>query len=371
MRSVAAVLVLALAGAAVSASWAQPGREASPAPPPAARPGAAPPGAPVVTGPPFAEWLEALQAEARTRGFGEDLLERTLAGLSPLMDVVARDRRQPEVALTFEEYVTRRLTPEVVRRGQELAREHAALLARVEEAYGVPPAVVVAIWGLESRFGQHAGEVPVIQALATLAWEGRRAALFRGQLWDALAMVARGDVEPASLKGSWAGAMGQPQFMPSSYLAYAVDFDGDGRRDIWTSHADTFGSIAHYLARQGWRAGEGWGREVRVEPEAMKRIGAELRGRASGCRAMRDIVGPASAADWQRLGVRRLEGGALPAADPPAGLVQAGARRFLVHANYDAVLRYNCAHHYALTAGLLADRITAEAPAPAPQSRAR
>ncbi|MBM3219952.1 MAG: lytic murein transglycosylase [Candidatus Rokubacteria bacterium] len=315
---------------------------------------------------PFDEWLAELVAEARTKGYADELLTKTLAGLTPLPGVIASDRRQPEAMLPFEEYIRRRVTPERIQRARELAEQHRALLDRVREAYGVPPAIIVSIWGLESRFGERSGDIPVFQALATLAWEGRRAAFFRGQLYEAIAMVDRGYIDAASMKGSWAGAMGQPQFMPSSYLAWAVDFDGDGRRDIWASAADTFASIANYLAGHGWKAGEPWGHEVQTSPGSEQRAARAFGRRESGCRAMREMIGPARRAEWSRLGVRRTE-----SEDPPkpvetvssaktvptAALVRAGDRRFLVHGNYDAILRYNCSHHYALSVTLLADRI--------------
>ena len=305
----------------------------------------------------FDDWLADLLAEARGRGYSDELLAQTLVGVTPLPRVIASDRRQAEAVLTFEEYLKRRVTPERVRRGRELAEEHRELLGRIRDAYGVPPAVIVAIWGLESRFGQHSGDVPVFQALATLAWEPRRAAFFRGQLYDALTMVDRGHIDAASMKGSWAGAMGQPQFMPSSYLAYAVDFDGDGRRDIWASPADTFASIANYLASHGWRADEPWGREVRLTPTIAQHAARTLGTRKSGCRAIREMIGPARLAAWQRLGVRGIDGGKLMAGPPEAALVRAGRHGFLVHGNYNALLRYNCAHHYALSVAILADRI--------------
>jgi membrane-bound lytic murein transglycosylase B len=306
---------------------------------------------------PFDRWLADLLAEARRRGYDDELLRRTLAGVRPLPAVLQHDRRQPELTLPLERYLGRQVTPAVVRRGRHLAREHAALLARVEAAYGVPPPLVVAVWGLESRFGRDAGRIPVFRALATLAWEPRRAAFFRLQLYDALTMVARGDIDASRMRGSWAGAMGQPQFLPSSYLAFAVDFDGDGRRDIWTSRADVFASIANYLKHHGWRRGEPWGHEVRVTAPAAERIAGELGPRGSGCPAMRRIVGPASLADWQRLGVRRADGGDLPAASGEAGLLRSETRHFLVSGNYEALLGYNCAHHYALAVATLADRI--------------
>jgi membrane-bound lytic murein transglycosylase B len=302
---------------------------------------------------PFDEWLADLLVEARVRGYSDELLAEALMGLTPLHRVISSDRRQPEVVLTLDEYLRRRVTPAVVQQGRELATQHRDLLAQVHEAYGVPPKVVLAIWGLETRFGRYSGDVPVFQALATLAWEPRRASFFRAQLYDALTMVDRGHIDVPSMKGSWAGAMGQPQFMPSSYLSYAVDFDGDGRRDIWTSPADTFASIANYLARHGWQGDGAWGREVRVTAGAGQRAARALRARESGCRAMRQMIGPAPIAEWQRLGVRRADGGNLPADVHKAALVRVGTRRFLVHGNYDALLRYNCAHYYALAFSMI------------------
>jgi membrane-bound lytic murein transglycosylase B len=303
----------------------------------------------------FELWLADVLEEARERGFAETLLDRTLRGLRPLPGVLDADRAQPETKLSFDEYVRRRVTSDAARRGSERARAHAGVLARVQQTYGVPAGVVVAIWGLESQFGDRTGEVSVFRALATLAWEGRRAALFRSQLYDALTIADREDLDVASMTGSWAGAMGQPQFMPSSYLTYAVDFDADGRRDIWTSHADTFASIANYLRANGWRGD--WGREVRVTPPVLKRVAAHGGTRASGCSAMREMTAARPLAEWGRLGVRRADGGPLPTRGPAARFVRAGARAFLVHESYDALLRYNCAHAYALSVALLADRI--------------
>jgi membrane-bound lytic murein transglycosylase B len=302
----------------------------------------------------FEVWLADLLAEARERGFPDPLLDDTLRGVHPLLSVLESDRSQAEATLSFDDYVRRRVTPDAVQRGRARARAHADLLARVRERFGVPPGVIVAIWGLESQFGDRTGDVSVFRALATLAWEGRRGTLFRSQLYDALTIVDRGDVDAASMIGSWAGAMGQPQFMPSSYLAYAVDFDGDGRRDIWSSHADTFASIANYLRSNGWRGAE-WGREVRIPPAVAASVGDPARER--GCAAMRSMTPARTLAAWKRLGLRRADGGALPDTATPARLVRAGRRAFLVHESYEALLRYNCAHHYALSVALLADRI--------------
>jgi membrane-bound lytic murein transglycosylase B len=312
---------------------------------------------PVEEPPPFETWLAALIDEARGRGYSETVIGETLAGLQPLQRVIRSDRTQAELTVTFESYLGSRVTPRVVRRGRDLARVHGALLARIEQAYGVQPRVVLAIWGLESRFGANIGRTPVFQALATLAWEPRRADFFRGQLFDALAMVSRGYIDAASMTGSWAGAMGQTQFMPSSYLEHAVDFDGDGRRDIWVSTADALASIANYLKAHGWNGERTWGREVKVTTAVRTRIEDAVPARTQGCFAMRDMTERVPLEEWQRLGVRRADGGSLPQTDLDAGLVRAGNRYFLVYGNYDALLRYNCAHHYALSIGVLADRL--------------
>jgi membrane-bound lytic murein transglycosylase B len=307
---------------------------------------------------PFNVWLDGLVAEARERGYPEPLLTEAFTDLEPLVRVVQHDRTQAELTTGFETYFASRVNSAVVQRGREAAKTHRRLLARIERTYGVPGRIVLAIWGMESRYGRNTGRTPVFQALATLAWEPRRANFFRGQLFDALTIVSRGHIDVDTMRGSWAGAMGQTQFMPSSYLEYAVDEDGDGRRDIWTSTPDVLGSIANYLKGHGWTPEHTWGREVRVSSAARARIGkADIGTRESGCYAMRDMTARMPLEEWQRLGVRRVEGGALPRADLAAGLVDSGDRSFLVYENYDALLRYNCAHHYALSVAMLAERL--------------
>jgi membrane-bound lytic murein transglycosylase B len=244
----------------------------------------------------------------------------------------------------------------MVTRAKDLMAEHKALLHRTEREFGIPARVLVAFWGMESRFGRIQGSTPVFQALATLAWEPRRAAYFRSELFDALTMVQRGQIESGTMTGSWAGAMGQTQFMPSSYLKFAVDFDGDERRDIWKSTPDTLASMANYLKGFGWKADETWGREVKVNADAARAI-ATIPKRTDGCYAQRNMSERRPLAQWQKLGVRRVDGGALPKANVPAGLVDVGERKFLVYPNYDVIIAYNCAHYYALTVGLLADRL--------------
>jgi membrane-bound lytic murein transglycosylase B len=244
----------------------------------------------------------------------------------------------------------------MVRRGVTQQKTHQRTLAAIESRYGVQRRFILAIWGIETQYGRLTGRTPVFRALATLAWEPRRAAYFRTELYDALTMVQRGHIEAKTMTGSWAGAMGQAQFMPSSYLKYAVDFDGDRRRDIWRSTPDALASIANYLKGFGWNDEETWGREVRVSAPVLEKVAAAVPKRTEGCYAIRNMTERRPLAEWSKLGVLDADGTALPKADVDAGLVDVGERTFLVYDNYDAILGYNCAHYYALSVALLADR---------------
>ena len=305
----------------------------------------------------FEQFLVELRAEALQRGISAATVDKALANVEPLPVVLERDRGQAEHIQPIDRYLKGKLTPAMVRMARRMATTHGAVLRRVSAKYEVPPGIVLAVWGIESNFGRFSGVRPTIQALATLAFDNRRAALFRSELFYALQILDRGDIELDRLKGSWAGAMGQPQFLPSSYLQYAVDFDEDGRPDIWRSHADVFASIANYLQGRGWSAGERWGREVKVTPAAARRIADEIPMRREGCRAVREMTEPLPLTRWRALGVASVGGGRLPAAELNASLVDAGKRKFLVYRNYHALLEYNCAHAYALSVALLGDRI--------------
>lgn len=307
--------------------------------------------------PEFSAFLHTLKEQAIAAGVSQAVVDRSLDGLEPLEVVVERDRSQPETVLTTDQYVQRRLTRAFVRTAVERAREHRTLVAAIGKKYGMDPKVIVAIWGMESNFGRFTGTRPTVQALATLAWEGRRRVFFTQELISALQILDKGYIELDQMKGSWAGAMGQPQFMPSSYLAHAQDFDGDGRRDIWKTLPDVFASIANYMAAYGWKEGQTWGREVRVPPGGATKLAASVGFRQSGCRAARDMTVPIPLAKWQALGVRTATGTALPKVDRSASLLRAGSKNYLVYGNYDALLGYNCAHAYALAVGLLSDRL--------------
>ncbi len=305
----------------------------------------------------FAPWLASLRQEALARGVTPATVEQALAFEEPLDVVVERDRTQAETVLTVEQYIDRRLTRAFVRTARERSATYRALLQKVGRQYEVQPRFLVAVWGLESNFGRFSGVRPTVQTLATLAWEGRRGTLFRNELFAALEILDRGYIDLDRLKGSWAGAMGQTQFMPSSYLKYAEDFDGDGHRDIWASQSDVFASMANYLKQHGWDGGQTWGREVRL-PEGGWQAMVETVGlRDFGCRAVREMTMALPVDRWRALAVRSADGGALPRVDRTASLVLAGRRTFLVYQNYEALLQYNCAHAYALSVGVLADRI--------------
>ena len=305
---------------------------------------------------PFDAWLADLIADARARGFDESLLNETLVGLEPLPRVIERDRSQAEATITLDRYFRTRITPRVIRLGQQHATSERALLGRIQTTYGVPSSIVLAIWGLESHYGEFTGATPVFQALATLAWQPRRSDFFRSELFKALTIVSGGYIDAKTMTGSWAGAMGQPQFMPSSYVEYAVDFDTDGLRDIWRSTPDTLASIASYLKNHRWAAGQTWGREVTISDAARGKI-QDIPKRANGCSAIRAMTERRPLNTWSEAGVRLKSGAALPSGDIPAGLVETGGRSFLVYPNYDALLGYNCAHLYALSVAMLSDRL--------------
>jgi membrane-bound lytic murein transglycosylase B len=321
----------------------------------AAQTSATPPASPP---PPFDLWLTDLIGEAVRRGFDRGLVTRALSGLQPLPRVIQSDRAQAAPSRGLQVYLSERLTPALITRGREKMREHRRLLDRIERYFGVQRRFVVAIWGAETGYGPYTGDVPVFQALATLAWEPRRAEYFRAELFDALRIAQRGHIDVGSMVGSWAGAMGQPQFMPSSYIKYAFDFDRDGRRDIWHSIPDTLASIANYLRSAGWRNGETWGREVSLRTTVRTRIMSQVTAREDGCGAVRTLSTRRTISAWAADGVRLADGRALPGGGVDGSLVlTADTRTFLVYRNYESILAYNCSHHYAISVAMLADAI--------------
>ena len=293
----------------------------------------------------FARWITSVRAAASAAGIDEATLAIAFDGVRYLPRVVDSDRSQPEFTRTVWDYLDRAVSPQRVALGldklQQVRPEADAAAAR----YGVPAAIVVAIWGVESNYGGNFGDIPTIDALATLGFEGRRRNWARDQLLAALRILQNGDIDRAHMVGSWAGAMGQTQFLPSVFLSTAVDADGDGRRDIWGSMADVTASTANFLARAGWRAGQPWGAEVRLPAEFDA-------GRADG--ALRQ-----SSAQWAAEGVQSVDGAPLPELADATILLPAGVRgpAFLTGPNFRAILRYNNSTSYALAVGLLAQRL--------------
>lgn len=317
------------------------------------------PAAPPLPQPPFAEWLEGVKTEALSLGIRQQTIDEAFTGLEPVATVIQRDRNQAEIVQALDQYLKQRLSKKVIQTAQTMRATHAALLQQVADKYGVPPGILVAIWGIESNFGRFSGVRPTIATLATLAYDPRRSTMFRAELFDALRILDSGDIEAPALKGSWAGALGQPQFMPSSFLLYAQDFDGDGRRDIWRSTPDVFASIANYLAAHGWQKDQTWGREVTIPSTLITRIPEVAPMQTTGCLARRQMTVPLPIGEWHKLGVRTTTGRPLPAASVDASLVMGVKRHFLVYPNYQALLEYNCVNAYGLSVGLLGDRAMA------------
>ena len=294
----------------------------------------------------FGSFVAGVKAEARRAGIRDETLQAAFAGVQPNQHIIDLDRRQPEFTLTWPEYRAKVLPDARLQAARDNYARERGLLAQVEQRFGVDPGVVMGIWGIESAFGANKGNYRIVEALSTLAFEGRRASYFRGELINALKILDAGDVTPARLTGGYAGAMGQPQFMPSSYLRLAVDFEGHGRRDIWDSKPDVFGSIANYLAKSGWRRGEPWGQAVRVPPGVQ------------GGRDNRRSLG-----EWARMGVQRDDGGAFSRGDAMGALVipdgiEPGTG-YMTYANFGAIRRYNPSDFYALAVGLLGNAATA------------
>ena len=294
----------------------------------------------------FAQWRDGVRSEALSLGISAATFDSAFEDIEPIPRIIELDRTQPEVTITFDDYLERVVPESRVAQGRELLAIHRDLLAPIGREYGVPPRFIVALWGIETSFGRYLGGFPVIGALATLAHDGRRSDYFRGELLHALRILEDGHITADAMVGSWAGAMGQSQFMPSSFVRYAVDHDGDGKRDIWGTQGDVFASAANYLAQAGWRTGETWGRQVRLP--------AGFDPALTGLEVTKPL------ADWQALGLRRADGGDLPQAEMSGSVVLPGRDRgpaYLVYGNYRTIMRWNRSFYFATSVGLLADRI--------------
>lgn len=296
----------------------------------------------------FQTWLVNFRAQAAAEGISPQTLSAALDNVQPVQKAIELDRKQPEHKITFAKYKQNVVNAQRIKKGRALMNEHAVELRRVEQTYGVAPQYVVALWGIETNFGSNTGGFKVVDALATLAWEGRRAEFFRGELLAALKIIDQGHITAAGMKGSWAGAMGQNQFMPTSFLRLAVDGNGDGRRDIWSTKADVFASSANYLAKNGWTAGQRWGRRVKA-PVSIPQ----------------SVLGPKVTKPlsyWKSLGVTDISGGPLPNDNISASLVAPDGIRgetYLVYGNYQTIMSWNRSTYFATSVGLLADAIAA------------
>ncbi len=295
----------------------------------------------------FSSWVQTLRHEALSQGITKHTLDAAFKKVSaPLPRVISLDRNQPELKLSLTEYLDQRLTPQRIESGKTMLRQHAELLERLERKYGVPPRFIVALWGIETNYGSYTGGFSVIQALATLAYDGRRSAYFRTELLQALHIIEAGHISAAAMQGSWAGAMGQCQFMPSSFRNYAVDGDGDGVIDIWNSIPDVLASAANYLHQVGWQYGYTWGRQVQLSDQITSdQLGLDKR---------------LPLQRWNQLGVSTKCGGALPAVDIQASLLQPdgpGSNAWLVYPNFRTIMKWNRSVLFGICIGTLADRI--------------
>jgi len=292
----------------------------------------------------FNAFLTAVRRDAAAQGIRTSTIERALRNAEFLEHVVELDRKQPERQLTFAEYLEKVVTPQRMEGARQHLTENRMLLDGIWRRYNVDPRFIVALWGIESDFGKVMGSYAVVSSLATLGYDGRRSSYFRGELISALRIIDQGHIGADNMMGSWAGAMGQCQFMPSTFLGYAVDYDGDGRRDIWNDRADVLASIANYLARLGWHGAESWGREVLLPAGFDTRLAGLESRRTTG--------------EWSRLGVRSMDRGPLAVREWEASLVMPdgeGGPAFLVYDNFRTIMRWNKSTYFAAAVGYLAD----------------
>jgi membrane-bound lytic murein transglycosylase B len=302
--------------------------------------------------PDFETWKTELRSEALDKGISAATFDSAFDGVAPIPRIIELDRKQPERTITFDHYRDRiAVTDTRVARGRRMLAENRELLERIGGQFGVQPRFIVALWGLETNYGTITGGFPVISALATLAYDTRRPDFFRRELLLALQIIEEGHIAPAEMKGSWAGAMGQAQFMPSSFMRYAHDHDGDGHKDIWGTRADVFASAANYLSTVGWRDDLTWGRKVTLPAGFdMSMASASARGPFT----------KKTLPEWQALGVCRADGSELPTRAVEGAIVLPdgeGGEAYMIYANYYALLDWNRSLFFATSIGLLSDRI--------------
>jgi len=294
----------------------------------------------------FETWVKEFKAEAVEQGISSFLIDQAFEGVAPIPRVLELDRKQPESRMTFVEYRKSIVSQLRIQRGREMMVHHRDLLRDIGERYGVQPRFIVALWGVETFYGKNSGSYSIVDALATLAFDGRRSQYFRMELLNALRILQDGHTSLDNMKSSWAGAMGQCQFMPSSFLQLAVDHDGDGRKDIWNTPADVFASAANYLAQSGWRGTQIWGRL------------AQLPLKFDYKQASLSISKPLQ--DWQNIGIRKSNGSDLPVSPMKASIVLPDGTdgpAYLVYDNYRVIMKWNRSTYFATSVGLLADAL--------------
>ncbi|GKW53126.1 murein transglycosylase [Pseudoalteromonas sp. NCCP-2140] len=308
----------------------------------------------------FDVYVAALKKEALEKGYDEALVDQALATAKFKKKVISADKNQPEVKETLETYLPKRVPQWKIDRARKLYKENQDVLEKVAKEYGVQARFIVALWGLESNFGKIQGGHSVIASLVTLAFDGRRETMYKNQLWAALDILKEGHITLDKFKGSWAGAMGQTQFMPTSFNAYAVDYNGDGRKDIWTTEEDAFASIANYLKQAGWNDDLTWGRQVKL-PEGFDNSNILKRGTRTRSQWLEYWKeSERSLADWQAIGVRKMDGSDLPNVDVTAAMVMpddVNGRMYLAYDNYKALMHWNRSYYFATSVGYLSDRI--------------
>ncbi|GAA6205784.1 MULTISPECIES: lytic murein transglycosylase [Thalassotalea] len=308
----------------------------------------------------FEQYVVELKKEAQEKGYSEDFIEQSFSHVKFHQRAVAADRNQPEKVETLDTYLPKRVPQWKVDKARSQYKEHLGILEKVSEQYNVQPRFIVALWGLETNFGKIMGNYNVISALTTLSYEGRREAFFKKQLWAALTILQEGHITIEAMKGSWAGAMGQNQFMPTSFLAYAVDGDGDGKKDIWGNLHDVFASMANYLKKEGWNDALTWGRQVKLPAnfDVNLAIPKNTGSRKNWLKAWSNRE--KSLSEWQALGVRRADGTNLPLVNVKAALVfpdDEKGRVYLAYDNYKSLMHWNLSYYFVSSVGHLSDRI--------------
>lgn len=293
------------------------------------------------------EWIAEFKKDAQSKGISKEVVDRALEGFKPSERIIELDRKQPEGTMTFAQYQNRVISDARIQQGRRMYEQHKDLLEKTAKKYGVPAQYIVALWGIETSYGNNTGGFNVPHALATLAYDGRRSSFFRGELINALKIIDAGHINNNEMKGSWAGAMGQNQFMPSSFHAYAVDGNDDGKRDIWTSLPDVFASTANYLSKSGWKGDQRWGRRVALPKDFRQdKVGLNIQ---------------KNLAQWRALGVTLPNGQPIPTHDTiMASLVMPdgeGGPVYLVYNNYRVIMKWNKSTYFATSVGLLADKI--------------